>query len=120
LGEHLTVQTIAGYSALYGGDEDGIHTLEYGVTVGYTISRKDLAIPGVKQLIPIFEVAGEKQLNKEDSGQNSLVGNAGFRVNLKSWGVTQPRLGMGYVFPLNSTAREDLHWGVVSSLVFEF
>jgi hypothetical protein len=120
LGSHLTVQTIVGFSALYGGDDDGIHTLEYGVTVGYTIPRKDFPIPGVQQLVPVFEVAGEKQLNKEDSGRNSLTGLAGLRTNLTAIGPVQPRLGWGFVFPLNQTAREALHWGIFTSLVFEY
>lgn len=120
LGDHFTVQTIIGYSALYGGDDDGIRTLEYGVTFGYSIDRKDLAIPGVQRLTPIFEIQGEDQLNKADSGHSPLVGNAAFRVNLNTIRGVQPRLGMGYVFPLNSTAREELHWGIVTSLVFEY
>jgi hypothetical protein len=120
LGNHLTLQTIVGYSALYGGDDDGIHTLEYGITAGYTIHHKDLAIPGVQQLIPVFEIAGEKQLNKEDSGRNSITGMAGLRVNTNTIGRVQPRLGWGFVFPMNETAREDLHWGIFTSLVFEY
>jgi hypothetical protein len=120
LGSHLTLQTIAGYSMLYDGDEDGVHVLEYGVTVGWTIPHRELPIPGVQQLIPVFEVAGEKQLNKEDSGRNSVTGLAGFRANLNAIGPVQPRWGWGFVFPLNDTAREDLHWGVFTSLVFEY
>jgi hypothetical protein len=120
LGSHFTVQSIVGYSALYGGEDDGIHTLEYGFTFGYAITHKELPIPGVQQLTPVFEVQGEKQLNKEDSGRNSVIGNAAIRVNLKSLGPIQLRLGVGYVFPMNSTAREDLHWGIYTSLVFEY
>ena len=120
LGDHFTVQTIVGYSALYGGDEDGVRALEYGTTLGYSIDRKDFAIPGVQRLTPVFEVAAETALNKDDSGDTAVIGNGGFRVNLNTIGAVQPRLGMGYVFPLNSTAREEMHWGVVTSLVFEF
>ena len=39
LGDHFTIQSIVGYSALYGGDEDGIHALEYGFTFGYAITH---------------------------------------------------------------------------------
>ena len=120
LGEHLTFQTIVGYSALYGGDDDGIHTLEYGITAGYTISSKELPIPGIHQLVPVLEISGEYQLNKEDAGRNSLLGMLGFRANTKAIGSVQPRLGLGYVFPVNEAAREDLHWGIFTSLVFEY
>ena len=119
-GEHLTFQTIVGYSALYGGDDDGIHTLEYGITAGYAISGKELPIPGILQLVPVVEISGEYQLNKEDAGRNSLLGMVGFRANTKAIGPVQPRLGLGYVFPVNATAREDLHWGVFTSLIFEY
>jgi hypothetical protein len=120
LGTHLTVQTLLGYSLHFNGDEDGIHVFEYGVTVGYSIPRKELPIPGVQQIIPVFEVSGERQVNKSDSGVNSVTGMAGIRINLNAIGRVQPRWGFGYVFPLNDTAREDLHWGVFTSLVFEY
>jgi len=120
IGKNITIQSLMGYSALYGGDEDGIHTLEYGFTFGYAITHRDLAIPGIQQITPVFEINGEKQLNKEDKGKNIVLGNAALRVNLNNWGPIQPRLGVGYVFPMNSAAREELHWGIYTSLVFEY
>jgi len=120
IGKNITFQSLLGYSALYGGDDDGIHTFEYGVTIGYAIKREDLAIPGIQQITPVFEINGEKQLNKEEKGRNSVLGNAAVRFNLNSLGPVQPRLGVGYVFPMNSAAREELHWGIYTSLVFEY
>ncbi len=121
VGEHLTLQSIFGYSMLFGpGDDGGLRTFEYGFVFGYTLRHQDLALPGVQQLIPVFELAGETALNHEESGQSSLIGNAGFRLNLKTIGRVQPRLGLGYVFPLNETARADVHWGIATSLVFEY
>ncbi len=120
LGQHFTLQTIAGYSLLYGGEEDGIHTLEYGVTLGWTIPHAELPLPGVKEFVPVFEVAGETQLNKEEDGVTSLVGLIGFRANMNPIGKVQPRLGLGYVIPLNAVAREEQNWGLFTSLVFEF
>jgi len=32
----------------------------------------------------------------------------------------QPRLGIGYVFPLDNHARTEVHHGVMVSLVFEY
>ena len=120
IGSHFTLQSVVGYSALYGGEEDGIHTFEYGFTFGYAIPHKDLPIPGVQQITPVFEIEGARQLNKAEDGRNSVLGNAAIRFNLKSLGSIQPRLGVGYVFPMNSTAREELHWGIYTSLVFEY
>jgi hypothetical protein len=121
LGKHVTLQSMFGYSQLYGtGDEGGIETFEYGFVIGYTIDRQQLPLPHVQQLIPMFELNGGTQLNKDNPGNNSLLGNAAIRVNLDSIGQVQPRLGFGFVFPCTSSARQDVHWGLYTSLVFEY
>jgi len=121
LGEHFTVQSIFGYSTLFGGGNDGgLQTFEYGFDFGYTIQHSELPLPGVQQLIPIFELAGETEMNKDNPGRNSLLGNAAFRVNLDTIGRVQPRLGLGFVFPMNNNGRADVHWGIITSLVFEY
>jgi hypothetical protein len=121
LGENFTMQSLFGYSTLLGGGADGgLQTFEYGFIFGYSIEHRRLPLPGVRQLIPMFELQGETQMNHDSPGQNSLLGNAAFRVNLNTIGRVQPRLGLGYVFPLNSNARADVHWGIYTSLVFEY
>jgi len=118
---NFTVQSILGYSTLFGpGDAGSLETFEYGFVFGYTIPHDQLPLPDVLQTIPFFELVGETELNKENRGHNSLLGNAGFRFNLKAIGAVQPRPGVGFIFPLNSGARDDTHWGVITSLVFEF
>ncbi len=54
------------------------------------------------------------------AGYSSLLGNAGLRFNLKAIGRVQPRPGIGFVFPMNSGARQETAWGVIASLVFQF
>ncbi len=121
IGDHFTMQSIFGYSTLTGGGTDGgLQTFEYGFTFGYFINHKQLPLPGVQRLIPMFELVGETPMNKDQSGQNSLLGNACFRLNLNPIKSVQPRLGMGYIFPLNNNARTDVHGGIVISLVFEY
>jgi len=121
LGEHFTLQSIFGYSKLFGNDADGgLETFEYGFVFGYTIQHEEFPISDVLQLIPIFELIGTTQLNKDTPGHNSLLGNAGFRVNLQAVGQVQPRLGLGYVFPIDNGGSENLHWGFITSLVFEY
>jgi hypothetical protein len=121
LGEHFTLQSILGYSTLVGpGEDGGLQTFEYGFVLGYTIPHEQLPIPGVLQVIPVFELLGETELNHGQKGQTSLEGDAAVRVNLKTVGRIQPRLGIGYVFPIDNNARQDLHWGIVTSLVFEY
>jgi len=118
---NFTAQSVLGYSTLFGpGEEGGLQTFEYGFIFGYTIPHKQLPLPYVLQTIPFFELVGETELNKDNPGHNSLLGNAGFRFNLKAIGPIQPRPGIGFIFPMDSGAREDTHWGVITSLVFEF
>jgi hypothetical protein len=118
---NFTVQSILGYSTLFGpGNDGGLQTFEYGFVFGYTIPHQTLALPGVEQVIPFFELVGDTELNKDDPGHNSLLGNAGFRFNLKAIGRVQPRPGIGFVFPMDSGARQEVHWGIITSLVFEF
>jgi hypothetical protein len=119
VGDHFTLQSIFGYSTLFGGGDDGgLQTFESGFVFGYTIQHQELPLPGVLQFIPMFELIGETDMNNGDSGQTGLVGDACFRV--KTIGGVQPRLGMGFVFPINDNARADVHWGIVTSLVFEY
>jgi len=121
IGAHFTAQSIFGYSTLFGpGDDGGRETFEYGFDFGWTLPHRELPLPGVLQFIPVFELAGETGLNKDEAGQDNLLGNAAFRLNLKTFGAVQPRLGVGYVFPLNRNARADVHHGVFVSLVFEY
>jgi hypothetical protein len=117
----FTAQSILGYSMLFGpGDVSGLQTFEYGFVFGYTISHQSLPLPAVLETIPFLELLGETELNKQNAGHNSLLGDAGFRFNLKAIGPVQPRPGIGFVFPLDSRARADTHWGVITSLVFQF
>lgn len=121
IGEHFTLQSIFGYSTLIGGGEDGgFQAFEYGFVFGYTFQHDELPVPGVQQFIPMFELSGETALNHEDHGHNNLTADVGFRANLKTIGKIQPRLGCAFVFPLGENARADIHWGVITSLVFEY
>jgi hypothetical protein len=121
LGDHFTLQSIFGYSTMFGpGPDRNAQHFESGFVFGYTIQHDELPIPGVQQIIPVFELLGDTAINKEAAGRTSLLGDIGFRTNLKAIGRVQPRLGVAFVFPLNDLARQDQHWGAITSLVFEF
>ena len=121
LGEHFSIQSVFGYDTLFGGgDNGGLQTFEYGFAFGYAIPHNVMPLPGVQQLTPLFELTGETGLNRGESGQNSLLGSSGFRLDLKPVGEMQPSLGLGYVFPIDSGARAEVHWGIVTSLTLEF
>ena len=102
------------------GDDGGLQTFEYGFVFGYSIPHKELPLPGILQLIPVFELSGETGLDKGSRGDTTLEGNVALRANLKPIGTIQPRIGVGYLFPIDKGARQDLHWGIVTSLVFEY
>ncbi len=117
----FTLQSVFGYSMLYGpGEDGGLNTFEYGYTLGYELPRTTLRVPGVEKLILVFESSGETALNHDRAGQNNLIADAGLRANLKTIGRLQPRPGITFVFPLDNGAREEIHWGIMTSLVFEF
>lgn len=121
LGGRLTLQTVLGYSTLLGGgDEGGSRSFEYGFVLGCTFQRNELSCPGVEQLTPILEVSGQTALDKSDSGHSSILGNLGFRLNLKTFQSIHPRLGLGYVFPLNQDTRDTVHHGFVTSVVLDY
>lgn len=118
---NFSMQSILGYSMHYGpGEDGGVNTFEYGFVWGYDIPHKMLPVPGVEKIIPVAELSAETQLNKADAGHTILTGDCGLRVNLKSIGRIQPRPGVVFVFPLNHNSREEQHWGIMTSLVFEF
>jgi hypothetical protein len=121
IGERFTLQSILGWSKLYGsGSVGGLETFEYGFDFGWTLQHNDLPLPGVQQLIPVLELKGETELNKDNPGHNSLRANLAVRANLNAIGPVQPRLGFGVVLPVDNGARADQHWGVFTSLVFQY
>jgi hypothetical protein len=121
LGGHFSIQSVLGYSTLVGGGDDGgQQTFEYGFVFAYALSHSELPLPGVKQFTPMLELVGETGLNQDEAGQNSLLGSIGFRADLKPIGDLQPSLGLGYVFPIDNGAHAEVHWGIVTSLIFEF
>jgi len=120
VGEHLSIEAGVGFSTLAGPLEGGTDTLESNLVLGYNLEHEQLPLPGILRTIPIFELNGERVLRGMDSGVNRLSGTIGFRLNLESIGPAQPRLGIGYLFPIDQGARDELRWGIITSLVFEF
>lgn len=122
LGQHIAIETGLGNSILVGPVGRGISTLEYDAMLGYEVTRKELPIPPVLSTWAILEFDGEYTFNQQDAGHNRLFGTAGFRFNFDSisWLPAQPRIGIGYQFPIDQGARSEFRWGIVTSLVFEY
>ena len=120
-GDHFTVQTVLGYDRTLGsGDDGGSEDFEYGLAFAYTITRDQLRIPGVEKISPLLELDGELGLNQDEAGQNNLLGSAGFRADFRPIGDVNSSFGLGYVFPITSVARDEVHWGIVTSFTVEF
>jgi hypothetical protein len=122
LGDHVAIQTSAGYSMLVGPEEGGLNTLEYAAVFGYELTRNELRLPGVLSVWPLFELEGEVPLNHDERGHNELSGTLGFRVNFDTikGSPLQPRIGLGYTFPIDSGARDEFDWGIVTSVILEY
>jgi len=120
-GDHFTVQAVLGYDKLFGGGDDGgEEDFEYGLNFAWAILHTELPVPGVDRISPMFEVDSELGLNGDESGQNNVLGSAGFRVDFNPVCGLEPSLALGYVFPMSTVARKDVHWGIATSFTVEF
>jgi hypothetical protein len=122
IGEHFTAQTVLGWSFLRGSTDGGggEQHLEYGIVFGWTLPHHELPFPGVQDFIPVLELQGETAMNTHQAGHDELIANFAFRANLYSIGQVQPRIGIGYLVPIDKGARDNFDWGIYTSLVFEF
>ena len=121
LGQHFSVQTVLGYSTIFGsGDTGGVQSFEYGFAFAWRVSHAELPLPGLRQITPLVELSGETQLNQAAAGQNSLLGSVGVRLDFAPIGDIHPSLGLGYVFPVDNGAHTEVHWGIATSLTLEF
>jgi hypothetical protein len=119
IGDHFGFQDHLGLSTLYGGDENHDSTLEYSGDFSWIIDNTEINLPKeILGIVPMIEVAGEHRVNHGDFS-NNLSGVAGVRFNLANIGPALPRLGVGYIFPIDKGAREDFQWGVTVSLVLD-
>jgi len=119
LGDHWTVQTRVAYSALVGGGDDGdLHTFEYAATLGYTADLH--GFPVFREITPLAELDGFDPLNHSDAGNDQLQGVVGCQLGVVSASVIQPKISVGYTFPIDAGARRDFQWGIVTSLIFDF
>jgi hypothetical protein len=120
VGKRFSVQTLFSFSHVFGSVPTGRESFEYGLAFAYAIEDEDFAIPHVERLIPSIELIGNTLLDGSNVGHNALTGTAGLRAEFKSIGKVQPSLGIGYIFPIDRGGRDELHWGIISSLTLEF
>jgi hypothetical protein len=117
----FSVQSLIGISSLLGSKPlEGRESIEYGVAFGYAVAHEEFPLPGIDQTTPIFELVGETALSGPRPGQDALTATAGIRFEFKSIGPIQPELGLAYFFPIDQGGREELKWGTILSLDFDF
>jgi len=117
----FSVQSLIGISSLLGSEPDeGREAIEYGVAFGYAIKHDDFPLPAIDQVTPLFELVGETALSGPRPGQDALTATLGIRFEFKSIGPFQPELGLAYFFPIDQGGREELKWGTILSLDFDF
>lgn len=120
IGDHFSLQLATGYSTIVGPDDSGKETFEYSATAGWNIDEKDVPLPKfINRVTPLVELTGERALNLGDHS-NLVEATIGVRVNFDAIGPLSPHLGVGYIIPLNDTARDEFRWGVITSFVFEY
>ena len=119
VGDHLAIQASIGWAKLIGPENGGADAVEYGLSLGWVMQQRELHIPKILTLIPMAEWTGEQWLSGDEEGHKENFATVGFRVNTESMGFFQPRIGVGYVFPIDDGAREQMRWGILFSVVFE-
>jgi hypothetical protein len=116
IGRHVSVEAWAG----------GVFTLAphrsdpfiYGLSIGYEVLREQLPLQFIEKLTPIVELDGQTPFSSR--GQDALFGVSGFDFHFRSIGPLDPHIEIGYQFPLDQGARDQLRWGVVTQLFLEF
>jgi hypothetical protein len=116
LGDHISVEAWTGSQFTIAPHQTT--QLIYGASFGYQISHNQFPVPSTQTIIPVFELDG--QLPFSGNGEDALFGVAGINVNLNPIDEAQPTLQLGYQFPLDQGARDQLRWGILANVLFEF
>ena len=116
LGEHVSVEAWTGPQFTLASRQT--QRLLYGTLLGYQITRRQLALPFTRSVTPLFELDGQQPFSRH--GADALLGVAGFNWQFAPLGELQPRLGVGYQFPVDRGARDQLRWGIVTQVFLDF
>lgn len=90
----------------------------YGLSVGYQIFHEQLPLPLTEKLTPIIEMDGQTPFSSR--GQDALFGIGGCDFHFRSIDGLDPHIEVGYQFPLDQGAQEQLRWGIIAQLFLEF
>jgi hypothetical protein len=116
LGEHISLEAWTGTGlviAPHPPDE-----FLYGACLAYVFPHHSLPIPGTDRVAPQIEIDGQTPMTSR--AKESLFGVAGFDLSLQKTGKIQPHIAIGYEFPIDQGARDQLHWAILVQLEFDF
>ena len=116
IGEHVSLEMWTGSQFTIAPDQTT--QFLYGASLGYRILRDQLPIPFTDRLTPIFEIDGQAPFS--NGGRDALFGIVGFEIGLKPLGDMQPQIQIGYQFPIDTGASEQLRWGILTQITLEF
>lgn len=116
LGDHVSIETWTGPQFTIAPNQ--INQFIYGASFGYELFEDQLCLPTIEKLIPLFELDGQTPFSGDTT--ESLFGVAGIDLNFHPIGDAQPTIELGYQFPLDQGARDQLQWGIVTEFLLEF
>jgi hypothetical protein len=116
IGEHLSLEMWTGSQFTIAPDQTT--QFIYGASLGYRIVHEKLPVPFTDGLTPIFEIDGQAPFS--NGGRDALFGVVGIEVGFKPLGEMQPQIEIGYQFPIDAGASEQLRWGIITQIKLEF
>jgi hypothetical protein len=116
LGDHVSVETWTGSQFTIAPHQTT--QFIYGGSLGYALPHSQLPLPFTESTTPLIELDGQTAFS--GAGQDSLFGVAGFAWEMKVSGDVQPAIEIGYQFPLDQGAGDQLDWAIVASFFLQF
>ncbi len=119
LSDHFSVMTSVGLSFLTGSHQGGQKNLTWDTVLGYNIYHKDLPLPGIADITPVFEIVGSDPVSGVDVGRQSITTLFGVEINPEpQWGYLTPYIGVGAGPAITSTARRGGDWVLSAYVAF--
>ncbi len=119
LGNHISVMTSVGMSFLTGPHQGGEKDLNWDAVLGYNIYHRNLPIPLIADITPVFEIVGSDPISGPNSGRQSISTLFGVEINPEpKWGYLTPYLGVGAGPAITSSARHGGDWVLSAYVAF--
>ncbi len=119
LSDHFSVMTSIGLLFLTGSHQGGQKNLTWDTVLGCNIYHKDLPLPGIADVTPVFEIVGSDPLSGVDVGRQSITTLFGVEINPEpKWGYLTPYIGVGAGPAITSTARRGGDWVLSAYVAF--